>query len=387
MRSETHRHFPKRVPREQVEAQRRQAVASRHLPPTLDLVEEPVAVVNDQRQVIYANRAFQRLAGARSLEDMYGGRPGEILGCAHAEESEEGCGTSEGCRFCGAAQAIVETQRTRQPSTRECHISASPSGRGAAYDFLVRALPFEIEENPYVLLGFDDIRHQKRRLALERIFFHDILNTASSFKLHLDLLSKKATGEGNDDLFARLRGICDTLVEEIQGQRVLVSAENGTLTVQRSLIESRVFVTQLVGQLEGLEIAQGRKIAIAPFSESFPFISDDSLLKRVLTNMLRNALEASPEGSTVAIGFRKEAFAEGGGRALFQVTNPSYMEPEIQQQVFTRYFSTKGSDRGLGTWGMKLLAEEYLGGTISFHSARENGTTFALSLPLKPKGF
>jgi signal transduction histidine kinase len=36
---------------------------------------------------------------------------------------------------------------------------------------------------------------------------------------------------------------------------------------------------------------------------------------------------------------------------------------------------------------MKLLAEEYLGGKISFESSRENGTTFTLSLPLRPKGF
>jgi hypothetical protein len=381
------RHFPKRTPRSRLEIQRREAIESGRFPSTLDHVEEPIAVVNEERQLIYGNHAFQRLAGERSMDEMLGGRPGEILGCAHAEGSEEGCGTAEECRFCGAAQAIVETLKTRMPSTRECHISASPSGRGAIYDFLVRALPFEIAGNSYILLGFNDIRHQKRRLALERIFFHDIMNTASSFKLHLDLLAKKTSGEGREDLFSRLQGICDALVEEIQGQRVLMSAENGTLTVQRSLMDSRVLVTQLIGQLEGLEMARGRKIAIAPFSKPFPLISDDSLLKRVLTNMLKNALEASPEGATVAIGFRSEIAEHNGGKALFMVTNPTYMEPEVQRQVFTRYFSTKGSDRGLGTWGMKLLAEEYLGGKISFESSRENGTTFTLSLPLRPKGF
>jgi hypothetical protein len=59
----------------------------------------------------------------------------------------------------------------------------------------------------------------------------------------------------------------------------------------------------------------------------------------------------------------------------------------VQQQVFRRYFSTKGEDRGLGTWDMRLLAKEYLGGSVSFSSTKDGGTTFTLALPLKPKDF
>jgi len=62
------------------------------------------------------------------------------------------------------------------------------------------------------------------------------------------------------------------------------------------------------------------------------------------------------------------------------------MPPEVAPQVFQRSFSTKGADRGLGTWSMKLFAEEYLGGAVSFQTDRERGTTFSLVLPRKPKG-
>jgi len=54
---------------------------------------------------------------------------------------------------------------------------------------------------------------------------------------------------------------------------------------------------------------------------------------------------------------------------------------ETQLQVFNRSFSTKGKNRGLGTYGAKLLTERYMGGKISFASHEGEGTTFFLWLP------
>jgi signal transduction histidine kinase len=195
----------------------------------------------------------------------------------------------------------------------------------------------------------------------------------------VDLLKAGLTDDGNRSLLERLEGICNTLVEEIQSQKTLVSAENKTLTLQRNLISSHSLAEQVVHSFEGQEIAQGKKITIAPFSEAFSFVSDDSLVKRVLTNMVKNALEASPEGAAVTVGFCKE---ESGLR--FWVHNPAFIEEDVRRQIFQRYFSTKGPDRGLGTYSMKLLTEEYLRGTVSVQSTREGGTTFSFTLPVRP---
>jgi signal transduction histidine kinase len=159
-----------------------------------------------------------------------------------------------------------------------------------------------------------------------------------------------------------------------------VSAENRTLSVQRDLIESRELVERLVEKFQGQEAARGRSIEVAGFSETFTFVSDDSLVLRVLGNMLKNALEASPEGAVVTVGFRPVE----GGRVRFEVHNAGAIPPEVAAQVFHRSFSTKGSGRGLGTWGMKLLGEEHLGGTVGFTSAAAEGTTFSLVLPRMP---
>jgi len=371
-----------RLPRKDLLVQLARARAESTLAPVLDAMADMAAVLNERRQVVFANRAMLDFAGSGSVEETCGLRPGEVLACVHAREAGDGCGDAEGCRFCGAAAAVRETLRTGAPATRECRMTTGVDSRAAALDLLARATPFEIDGRRFVLLFLSDTSPGKRRAALERIFFHDILNTVSSFTLYLDMLKAGALDEQARRLIERLASIATTLVEEIQGQKVLVSAENRTLSVQRDLIESRGLVERLVQQLEGQDVARGRRIVIAGFSEAFTFVSDDSLVKRVLANMLKNALEACPEGDAVTISFRPDA----DGRVRFEVHNPIPMPPEVAPQVFQRSFSTKGADRGLGTWSMKLFAEEYLGGAVSFQTDRERGTTFSLVLPRKPKG-
>jgi signal transduction histidine kinase len=355
----------------------KEAERSGRIPEVLAAEAAPTAILDTRRELVYANDAFRGLVGARSVNGLYGGRPGEILRCVHAEN---GCGDSDWCEFCGALQAFQEARTTGRLAVRECHIDAETDERGSTLDFSVRATPFALGDHPYVMLSFTDISHQKRRMALEKIFFHDILNTASSLRVYVDLLRRGVTDEASRSLIARLSTVCDTLEEEIQGQRILVSAENGTLKPQRNLIEAREMALQLKTQAEGLEIARGRTVALAAFSEPFTLIADDSLVKRILGNMLKNALEASPEGAAVTIGFRRDT----EGAAAFTVHNPTAMERAVQRQVFTRYFSTKEKDRGLGTWGMRMLAEEYCHGRVSFRSSPEEGTTFVLTLPRKP---
>jgi hypothetical protein len=368
-----------RIDKAEAVAELRRVQASGEIPRALDSLVAPLAILDAQRTVIFANKAFRDLAGAAGIEDVCGNRPGEILGCVHARN---GCGDGEGCGFCGARRAIGETQSTGRPAVRECHITVNAPGRPLCHDLLVRTTPFEIGGVTYVMVSFTDISDLKRRGALERIFFHDILNTTSSFRVYLDLLGRgDPSPERRQSLLKRLSAVCDTLEEEIQGQKLMLSAENGTLRAQRTLIESRALALQIARQAEGLEIARGRALAIAPFSEQFSFVSDDALVKRILCNMLKNALEASPEGAVVSIGFRRQGEAE----ITFSVHNPSFMDRAVQVQVFKRYFSTKGDGRGLGTWGMRLLAEEYLGGRVSFTTSMESGTTFLLTLPLKPR--
>jgi signal transduction histidine kinase len=104
--------------------------------------------------------------------------------------------------------------------------------------------------------------------------------------------------------------------------------------------------------------------------------SDPALLSRVLTNLVKNALEASAVGEIVTLTCRS-----WGEFVEFSVHNPSVMPPEVRRQIFQRSFSTKGAGRGLGTYSVKLLTERYLGGTVDFDSVEGEGTTFRARYP------
>jgi signal transduction histidine kinase len=94
--------------------------------------------------------------------------------------------------------------------------------------------------------------------------------------------------------------------------------------------------------------------------------------------MVKNALEATSPREEIVLSCR----AARGRRIEFRVYNPAYIPRDIQQQVFQRFFSTKGKDRGLGTYGMRLLSEQYLKGKVSFFSSPEMGTCFLARYPV-----
>ena len=133
---------------------------------------------------------------------------------------------------------------------------------------------------------------------------------------------------------------------------------------------------ELRSQYQKHPVAEGRTIEVRTVWEG-TIVADQQLLQRVLGNMLKNALEATPPGNTVSMECH-----EHNEDVVFAVHNTEVMPEEVQLQVFQRSFSTKGEPgRGVGTYSMKLLGERYLGGKVGFSSQPSKGTTFWLAIP------
>jgi signal transduction histidine kinase len=104
--------------------------------------------------------------------------------------------------------------------------------------------------------------------------------------------------------------------------------------------------------------------------------TDATILRRVLGNLVKNALEASPPGARVELAAKAE-----GDRVLFTCRNTGVIPPEVARQLFVRSFTTKGAGRGIGTYSIKLFSEQYLDGAVTFTSTPELGTCFTVALP------
>ena len=109
-------------------------------------------------------------------------------------------------------------------------------------------------------------------------------------------------------------------------------------------------------------------------------VADHEELRRVLVNLLTNALQAIPDRPGPGHIRLQTRRADGAAQAL--VTDDGTGIPaEIQGQVFQPSFSTKTSGMGLGL-AISKRAVEAAGGQIAFETAEGEGTTFAVRLPL-----
>jgi hypothetical protein len=339
----------------------------------LNAVPTFLLVVNESRQIVYANDAAKKLFPGDHLEGLYGKRTGELLNCSVFAESESGCGTTRFCSNCGAIKSMLASLSGIE-NNEECRIIQMPDGN--ALDFRVWSKPIKINDENYSIFALTDISDEKRRKALERIFFHDVINSADSI-LKLSEMLNEASGEEISKYNEAISFLTNRLIDEIKSQRDLLSAENNELKVNPAKCNSLNVISEAIVLYSNHGLSAEKEIITDKSSEDINFVSDKVLLKRVLGNMIKNALEATSAGGRVTAGSRKR-----NNEIEFFIHNNGYIAEEIQMQIFQRSFSTKGTGRGLGTYSMKLLSERYLQGSIGFETSQENGTTFYARFPL-----
>lgn len=342
-----------------------------------DCVSDMVVILNRERQIVFSNRSFLDFLGVEDERELFGRRPGEALGCKNADLSEGGCGTTEFCRWCGALDAILSSQ-TGVPETREWRVVQNHAGE--ALDLRVRATLLTIGNAQFTILAITDTSHEKRREAMERLFFHDVMTTALSIKIHAEILQSKVRSRADKSRKLILDAV-DILLEDISAQKDLLAAENNDLPVHLTSIRSLGLLRELRDFHAPSYSLERHRISIWSRSQNVDFQSDERLVLRILGNMLKNAIEASRAGESVTLGCRRVK-----DRIEFWVHNKGFMPLDVRRQIFQRSFSTKGPGRGLGTYSMKLLGEKYLRAKISFTTSRAKGTTFAASFPLKFPG-
>ena len=351
---------------------RQQLLLDELLPSVLEALPLQAMVLNQQRQVLAANR---RLIDALQIgeEAVVGMRPGELIGCLFAASGPNGCGTDTHCAVCGAVNAILECQERRVPVSRETRILTAKT----ALDLEVTATPADLAGMPVVLCVLRDISAEKRRQVLEKIFFHDVLNTAGGIRGVASLLNSMILEPERDHEYRQwLVQLSDRLVEEVTSQRKLLAAEQGLFRPTLGIVPVAELLEELRTLYSGHEVADGRLLTVAG-APSCNLVSDGAILRRILGNLVKNALEAAEPGETVTMAARVAR-----DTVTFSVHNPGVMPERVQLQLFQRSFSTKGEHgRGIGTYSVKLFAERYLQGTVSFVSNEDAGTTFFVTLP------
>jgi signal transduction histidine kinase len=105
-------------------------------------------------------------------------------------------------------------------------------------------------------------------------------------------------------------------------------------------------------------------------------VADPDILKRILANLLMNAVQAMPDGGKLTVHTYKAA----DGVAVDVKDTGIGIPEDVKSKLFTPLFTTKSKGQGFGLAVVKRLTES-LNGTVAFESQTGKGTTFTIKLP------
>lgn len=329
----------------------------------------PILVLNSLRQIVFYNDALLENYPDIRNNEILGNRPGDVFKCENSK-LEDGCGTTVFCRTCGAAKAIAASLAGRE-DIQECRITTYDDD---AYDFRVWTYPKIIDNEKFSIFTLIDISHEKRRHVLERIFYHDILNTVNGI-IGLLELALTSDYESQEQLLQTSLSFSKIMADEINSQRLITLAEADELEIEVNKFSIKHLINEIISLYQTQTLFKDIELKIE-ITNDFELVTDKILFRRIIVNLLKNAIEASKPGSIIKITFEKSEALN-----ILKVYNQSVMPEEVKLQIFKRSFSTKGKGRGLGTYSIKLLTEKFLKGKVSFISEIGFGTEFTVEIP------
>jgi signal transduction histidine kinase len=346
-----------------------------HLHTLLETAAEPLLVIDANLRVIAMNSSFAATLDIPDPEKALGLGFGDVLHCRYASDGPDGCGATPYCPSCGALTAITAASHDDKPCERVCALATGGQSRNNDLCLQIRAQSVVLDGRRFILVHARDISQEQLAASCEYDFMHDLSTMLSSVKSYGAFLHHQSP---DNELSQRLNQLADRALKEIRLQYMLkhhdqLKAIAAIEPVKLSSIRNLVFSVVL-----HREVKTGKHIEENGPERDFSIATDPVLVSRVIINMLLNALEATDGGHSVRL-----TTSANSSRVSWQVWNHAPIPEPVQLRVFQKYFTTRGGHgRGLGTHAMKLLGEEYLGGTVSFTSSRETGTTFTFTLPL-----
>ncbi len=247
-------------------------------------------IVNEFRQVVYMNEGAMHFIGLEDYVEVVGKRPGEIFSCIHSSEEEGGCGTSLACTYCGAVNAVLLSIEGK-PTVQDCRLILGPDEK--SYDLRVWATPLPLKGGMFHAVSIQNIENEKRRGAFERIFYHDLLNTISGLYSTIQILKDHGDKVDKEQFIKKIFDLTKVIIDEIKSQQLIIEAESNTLQLNVKELNTLDFLKELIDLFKNQEIFEERHIIIDDGSKDIKIKTDKIILRRILENMIKNAIEAT----------------------------------------------------------------------------------------------
>lgn len=227
----------------------------------------------------------------------------------------------------------------------------------------------------------DLMRLQLQKERLMSFVVHDLKNPVNSMDLYAQLLLRdRELPESAKDAATHIRHEARQLLHLILNLLDISKADEGKLRAKRTPVNLRSLVNDIVSELE--EGARIRKVTLSVSLEMDEISGDDDLLRRMLTNLIENAIRHAPAETQVSV----EGTLASGVVELRVRDAGKGIPAEMREKIFDPFIQLEGSSssssrggRGLGLTFCKLAAEAH-GGTIWVEDAAP-GAVLCVRLP------
>ena len=212
---------------------------------------------------------------------------------------------------------------------------------------------------------------------------HEATNPLPLIRNYLQVLALRL----HDDQVANEQlGVLQKEVERVAGIMLQMRDVNGGEEALGDAVDLNALIKDLLAIFQVYHFDSHGITAEVDLDQRLPaIVGNPNSLRQILTNLLKNAVEALPEGGTLMLSTRDQINV--GGRAYVEITladNGQGIAPEMLGQLFQPVRSSKGPKHpGLGLAIVhKLVAS--LGGSISCSNRKQGGAEFVLRLPRRP---
>jgi signal transduction histidine kinase len=205
---------------------------------------------------------------------------------------------------------------------------------------------------------------------------HEIKNPLTPMRLTVQSFERKFNPE-DPEIIQKMKDYSETLIQQIDTMNAVASAFSNfaSMPAQQNETLNVVEVVELALDIFNEEYVQFEK-------ESPEIISkiDRTQLIRIITNLVKNAIQSIPEQQvykTVFVAIKKDH----NNVLIIVEDNGIGIKPEDIGRIFEPKFTTKNSGMGLGLGIIRNIIENYKG-TITFDTQYGKGTRFTVSLPI-----
>ena len=229
----------------------------------------------------------------------------------------------------------------------------------------------------------ETIKQNAKEMAwreMARQIAHEIKNPLTPMKLSIQYLQHASSGNG--DLKPLLKRVADTMIEQIENLSTM--ATNFSNFAKMPPVENEYFVlNEVVESVTNLFTPNMNdydlKLFLPPGNKALLVFADKNQINRVLTNLVKNAIQALIDARRGQIDV---SLYERDGKAVVKVSdNGSGIGEDTREKGFYPNFTTKSSGTGLGLAMCKDIVEQSQG-KIYFKTDTNVGTDFYVELPI-----